>query len=277
MSGARLALRGPDGPLECTTRLPGAHNASNVAAAFAIGHSLGVPPGTVTGAVQQASAPPGRWELIDGPQPFDVLVDYAHTPDGIRRALEAVRGALDERGGGALHTVFGAVGVTERRKGLESGAWAGALSDHLILTTGSTDAARIPRLVELRRGAGAPPTDPIASDPLASDPRTDRPTDPPNDPLATVPPVTATNGSRVEVVLDRRAAIRRAIEAARPGDVVAVLGIGPLRSLGLDAAGTTWPHDDREAARDALRSASTSASASGAARPQHKVPRPQWS
>ena len=56
----------------------------------------------------------------------------------------------------------------------------------------------------------------------------------------------------MEVVLDRRAAIRRAIEAARPGDVVATLGLGALQRITLDAAGTRAPHDDRQAVREIL-------------------------
>jgi UDP-N-acetylmuramyl tripeptide synthase len=52
-------------------------------------------------------------------------------------------------------------------------------------------------------------------------------------------------------VLDRRAAIERAIRRAKPGDVVAVLGLGALGRLALDAAGTCWVHDDRKVALEA--------------------------
>lgn len=222
MREARFSLATPAGEVECATSLPGAHNASNVAAAMAVGYALGVRPESIVDAVAGVAGPPGRWKLIDGGQPFDVLVDYAHTPDGIRRTLEAVRTAIATRGGGGrLATVFGAVGLSEPDKAHESGRWACALSDHLILTTGSApDSARIPRLAELRRGASAG------------------------------------RGGSVEVVLDRRAAIERAIGLAEPGDVVAVLGLGALGRLALDAAGTLWVHSDREVALEACACAS---------------------
>ena len=215
MREAWLSLRTPDGPVRCATRIPGAHNASNTAAAFAVGHSLGMSAQTIARALADVDGPPGRWELITDSQPFDVLVDYAHTPDGIRQLLQTVRSAVSAREGARVLTVFGAVGLRDAEKARESGRLARALSDHLILTTGSAPGdPRILRLAELRRAARA--------------------------------------GGSMEVVLDRRAAIRRAIEAARPGDVVATLGLGALQRITLDAAGTRAPHDDRQAVREIL-------------------------
>jgi UDP-N-acetylmuramoyl-L-alanyl-D-glutamate--2,6-diaminopimelate ligase len=215
MRRARLSMRTPDGRLECPTRLPGAYNASNVAAAFAMGHALGLSARRVAEALARVRAPAGRWELVSGSAPFDVLVDYAHTPDGIRQLLQSVRAAVRGRNGARVRTVFGAVGLRDSEKARESARVVSMLSDQLILTTGS--APRDPRMVrldELRRAA-------------------------------------ASEGA-VEVVLARRAAIERAIGAASPGDVVAVLGLGALGRQVLDAAGSIAPHDDREAAREIL-------------------------
>lgn len=216
MREAQLRLLTPDGPLEFATRLPGAHNARNVAAAIAVAIAVGVPCSRAAGALSEVSAPAGRWSLAsreDGQ--FDVLIDYAHTPDGLRQVLEAIRCALDARGGGELHTVFGAVGLRDARKARESAGVAGALSDRLTLTTGSAPRdARVVRLQELRRAAGT--------------------------------------GAEVSIVLERRAAIESAIAAASAGDVVAVLGLGALKRMTLDAAGTVGEHDDREVARSAL-------------------------
>jgi UDP-N-acetylmuramoyl-L-alanyl-D-glutamate--2,6-diaminopimelate ligase len=215
MHEARLTLSTPAGAVECSTRLPGAYNASNTAAAFAVGYSLGLPLEKTAQALADVGGPPGRWEVITESEPFDVIVDYAHTPDGIRQLLEAVRAVVDIREGAALRTVFGAVGLRDPEKARESARLARALSDHLILTTGSAPRdPRIQRLAELREAASA--------------------------------------GGVLEVVLERRAGIERAIAAAAPGDVVVVLGLGALQRLVLDAAGTTAPNDDRQVVRETL-------------------------
>jgi UDP-N-acetylmuramoyl-L-alanyl-D-glutamate--2,6-diaminopimelate ligase len=212
---ARLRLRTPTGTVECSTRLPGRHNAANTAAAFAVGHTLGLPAEELAGALVDVAAPPGRWEVITESEPFDVVVDYGHTPDGIRQALTTARRVVDAREGATLRTVFGAVGLPDEEKTRESGRTAGELSDHLILTTGSAPRGpRLVRLAELRRAASG--------------------------------------GGEVEIVLERRAAIERAIASARPGDVIVVLGLGALQRIVLDGAGTIQPNDDRQVVREAL-------------------------
>jgi UDP-N-acetylmuramoyl-L-alanyl-D-glutamate--2,6-diaminopimelate ligase len=210
-----LTLDTPAGSFECVTRLPGLHNARNAAAAVAVGLLLDVPAAAIRRALETEGAPAGRWELMAGSQPFDVLVDYAHTPDGIRQLLQTVRSAIEGRGDALVRTVFGAVGLRDVEKAKQSGRLAGALSDQLILTTGSAPReARIPRLQELRRAA--------------------------------------LKEGRVEVILERPAAIRHAIASARPGDVVAILGLGALGRQVVDAAGTALANDDRQVVRDVL-------------------------
>ena len=182
-----------------------------------MGHSLGLPAARTAQALEGISGPPGRWEVVTEIESFDVIVDFAHNADGIRQLLETARAVVSARGG-ALRTVLGATGLREPAKARAVGGLARALSDHLILTTGT--APRDPRIVRLEELRWA-----------------------------------ATTGGGLEIVLDRRAAIERVIAAARPGDVVAVLGIGALPHLVLDAAGTTCAFDDRQAARESLRRA----------------------
>ncbi|HXQ00900.1 MAG TPA: Mur ligase family protein [Solirubrobacteraceae bacterium] len=216
MHMARQHLRTPDGAVECATRLPGRYNASNVAAAFAMGQLIGLSAPSVSQALEGAGGPPGRWERIAGPQEFDVVVDFAHNPDGIRQLLETARAVIAGRDGAALRAVFGPTGAFEAGKEREIGRLAGTLSDHLILTTGTLNYdARVVRLEELRAAASG-------------------------------------GGAAVEIELDRRAAIERAIAAARPGDVVALLGLGALERLVMDTVGTSIPFDDRQVASEAL-------------------------
>lgn len=215
IDAANMRLRGPRGEVQCPTRLPGRHNALNAAAAFAVAEAAGLPVERTLAALRDAAPPAGRWQLIDEGQPFDVVVDYAHTPDGIRQLLEAVRGAIALRERADVCTVFGPLADRDADKERESGRAAGLLSDRLIVTTGSTGGdGRMARIANVKRGAPEP--------------------------------------DRVEVVLDRKQAIARAIEGAQPGDVVVLAGLGNLRRQGLDRY-TTQPHNDGEAARDALR------------------------
>ncbi len=210
----RIAVGGA--VIEAVTRLPGAHNARNVAAALAVGHGLGLPTADVLASVSSVPAPPGRWQLLHEGQPFTVVVDYAHTPDGLRQVLSAMRTATHSVGGGAVRVVFGAVGLPDTAKAHGSAQALSELSDELVLTTGSSPRShRIARLAELRRAADG--------------------------------------GARVRVVLDRAQAIESAVAAAEPEDVVAVLGVGALRRLIVDPAGTVVAHHDVEVARAALR------------------------
>lgn len=213
---SRVRLRAGADTAEVLTRLPGEHNALNLAGAVAAAGVVGIPLSQAAAALEGAVAPPGRWEPIVEGQDFDVVVDYAHTPDGLTRSLGAARAVVEGRPGARLRAVFGAVGVPDPEKAAGCGRAVGALADHVILTTGSAPRGpRVPRMLELAR---------------AADGQAD-----------------------VELVLDRRKAIRRAVSTARPGDVVTLLGLGALGRQTLDARGTTIALDDREVAREELR------------------------
>jgi UDP-N-acetylmuramoyl-L-alanyl-D-glutamate--2,6-diaminopimelate ligase len=216
MRSARLRVNTRWGDLDVRTRLPGHHNARNTVASIAAGLSWGIGPEEIADAVAFVAPPPGRWVTIAEGQPFDVLVDYAHTPDGLDQVLRAIRSVLRARGCGRLRAVFGAVGLRDPSKARASARVLAHLSDHLILTTGS--APRDHRILRLRELARA-----------------------------------ARNAARMELVLDRPAAIARALAAAHPGDVVAVLGLGALRRQVLDATGATRSHSDADAVRACLQ------------------------
>ncbi len=215
MRAATMRVRGPRGEVAVATRLPGRHNALNAAAALAVAEAIGLPAERATAALADAPAPPGRWALVEEGQPFDVLVDYAHTPDGIEQLLRAVRGALAARPGAEICTVLGPVSAPDRARERASGRAAARHGDRVVLTTGSGGpGGQVARIAEMRRGTG--------------------------------------DADRVEVVLDRRRAIARAVRRARPGDVVVIAGLGAMRGQFLDGH-ALQPHDDGDAARDALR------------------------
>ena len=128
-------------------RLRGAFNAMNALAAFAAGRALEIPTGTIVAGLERVASVPGRLEPVDEGQPFQVLVDYAHTPDALSRALEAVREFRPKR----LLCVFGCGGDRDRGKRPLMGAAAARLADQVILTSDnprSEDPAAILREIE---------------------------------------------------------------------------------------------------------------------------------
>ena len=129
---------------------------------------------------------PGRFEAVDGGQPFHVIVDYAHTPDSLENVLRTARELAGE---GRLICVFGCGGDRDRGKRPQMGAAVAALADVAVVTSDnprSEDPEAI--IAEILAGTGDAAN--VASDP------------------------------------DRRASIHRAVALAEPGDVVVIAGKG---------------------------------------------------
>src|SRR5206468_11797314 len=168
----------------------------NMLCAAAAAWALGIQPEAIAAGLAAADPPPGRLEQIPGPG-FTVVVDYAHSPDALERALEVLRPLTT----GRLITVFGCGGDRDRGKRPLMGEVAARRSDVLLLTSDNPrteDPARI--LADVEAGihaAGMPP-------------------------LGT--PTPGTCGYVVEA--DRRRAIELAIGIARRGDGVLVAGKG---------------------------------------------------
>ena len=143
-----------------------------------------------------------------------MIVDYAHTPDGLYQVLSTAN-AIVRRRGSRLHTIFGPVGLPDQPKAAGCAAALAQFSDHIILTTGSAPrSARVLRIKEL------------------------------------LDLVRTCNG--VEIVLSRRGAIEKGIRAACSGDIVLILGIGALGRLIIDALGTTEQFNDKACAQSIL-------------------------
>ena len=112
--------------------LPGHFNVLNALGAIAAARVLGVPDATIAAALPEAGRVPGRLEPVDEGQEFAVLVDYAHTPDGLENVLRAARGLSDA---GRVLVVFGAGGDRDRGKRPLMGAVAAELADVAIVTS----------------------------------------------------------------------------------------------------------------------------------------------
>ena len=207
--GQRFNLVLPNGRAEVVTSLVGRYNISNLLAIAAVLHDAGLPAADVAQRLCQVTPPPGRMERVGGQGEPLVVVDYAHTPDALENALQALREVATTRGG-QLRVVFGCGGDRDKGKRPQMGAVAERLADHVLVTS--------------------------------DNPRSE-------DPAAIVAEIVAgMRGAPVEI--DRAAAIRQAVLAAAPADVVLLAGKGhePYQDLG----GVRLPFSDVEQAKAAL-------------------------
>ncbi len=129
--GLQVDLQTPRGPLSLATALLGRVNADNLAAVASTLLLLGHPPAAVASAVNAVRPVPGRMELFaGGPRLPQVVVDYAHTPDALERALRSLRDHCN----GELWCLFGCGGDRDRGKRPTMGAIARRWADHVVLT-----------------------------------------------------------------------------------------------------------------------------------------------
>jgi UDP-N-acetylmuramoyl-L-alanyl-D-glutamate--2,6-diaminopimelate ligase len=132
LAGSRFRVHGPEGTLELRCALPGPHNAANATAALAAARALGVDDAAAAGALAALESVPGRLEPVRTGQDFEVLIDYSHTPDSLRGALETSRELV---GDGRVLCVFGCGGNRDRGKRARMGAIASELADHVVVTS----------------------------------------------------------------------------------------------------------------------------------------------
>jgi UDP-N-acetylmuramoyl-L-alanyl-D-glutamate--2,6-diaminopimelate ligase len=211
LEGTRFRARTPIGDLDVETPLVGLFNVQNVLAALATGIALRLEAKALLRGIAALRGVPGRMERVAAGQDFAIIVDYAHTDDALRKLLETVRGLKPRR----LITVFGCGGDRDRSKRPLMGAVAARLSDVVVVTSDNPRSEPPEAIIdEILRGMNG--------------------------------------GKQAErhVIADRREAIARAIELARPGDAVVLAGKGHETYQVL--RDRTVPFDDRQVAREAL-------------------------
>ncbi len=182
-----MRLRTPRGPLELESRLRGRFNVANLTGVVAVAELLGLDHAAVARGIAGVAGVPGRFEPVESDRPFQVLVDYAHTPDSLENVLRAAR---DLAGEGRLWVVFGCGGDRDRGKRPLMGAIARALADVAVVTSDNPRTEDPEAIIaEIVAGAGA-------------------------------------GDAALSVEPDRRRAIELAVEGARAGDVVVIAGKG---------------------------------------------------
>jgi UDP-N-acetylmuramoyl-L-alanyl-D-glutamate--2,6-diaminopimelate ligase len=212
--GMSFLLETPVGAVSLTTRLTGKVNVYNLLGACAAAYARGLSLEEIRGGVAALTCVPGRFQTVDGGQPFTVVVDYAHTDDALRNltaaAREFVRGS-----GGRVITLFGCGGDRDRTKRPLMARAAGEGSDVVYLTSDN----------------------PRSEDPEAI--------------LADAVPGLDGTGARYILESDRARAIRMALEAARAGDIVLLAGKGHEKTQTLKSS--TVPFDDAQVALEELK------------------------
>jgi UDP-N-acetylmuramyl-tripeptide synthetase len=212
--GVAFTLRTPNGTERIKLRFTGLFSVYNALAACGVGLAEGISLATIKTALEGLPGVPGRFELVQEGQDFAVIVDYAHTPDGLENILRTAK----EFARGRIILVFGCGGDRDRTKRPIMGRLAVRYADLVFITS--------------------------------DNPRSE-------DPLAIIREIEA--GARAEegatgkysLVPDRQEAIREALAAARPDDVVLIAGKGheTYQIIG----DRILPFDDRQVAREFLK------------------------
>lgn len=198
--------------LELATALPGEFNVYNMTAAVAAAYLLGIPLNAIVEGVANLESIPGRFQRIEAGQPYDVIVDYAHTPDGLEKLLTAAKNITKNR----VLLVFGACGDRDKSKRPLMGEIAARLADRIYLTDEES---------------------------YNEDPKTIR------DQI--YQGIEAANGSmKTTEIADRREAIKKALSVAKKGDAVLITGMG--HEVYRIVAGERIPWNDAEVVREIL-------------------------
>jgi UDP-N-acetylmuramoyl-L-alanyl-D-glutamate--2,6-diaminopimelate ligase len=220
-AGISATLATPAGKIEINSPLLGLHNLENIMAAVGVGLALNISPEAISRGIAQLAAVPGRFQPVANRRGIHILIDYAHTDDALRHALNSLR----RMGAKRLTCVFGCGGDRDHGKRPLMGRAVGELADLAVVTS--------------------------------DNPRTEDPAAIINDiipgieGLARLAPNDCAGRRGYTVVIDRAEAIGLAINQAAPGEVVLIAGKG---HEDYQIIGQIRRHfDDAEVAAAALR------------------------
>jgi UDP-N-acetylmuramoyl-L-alanyl-D-glutamate--2,6-diaminopimelate ligase len=187
MKGLDFEARTPRGLVHVRSRLIGRPNVYNLLAAVTTCTALDLPFTAINKGLTSLEGVPGRFQVVStSTDDVVVIVDYAHTDDALRNLLETTRPLAE----GRVITVFGCGGERDRTKRPLMGAVAARLSDLVIITSDN----------------------PRGEDPMAI--------------IEEIKRGLAPSATEHLVVPDRAAAVQKAVELARPADVILLAGKG---------------------------------------------------
>lgn len=201
-------------------RLPlaGHFNVMNALPAIAVAQENNISPTQIQAGFERLTTIPGRMELIEGGQKFTVFVDYAHERQSMENILLTAKDIVKKTGGKIIVLLGAEGGGRDKAKRPAMGERAGALADYVIITN--------------------------------VDPYDDDPQEILEDIAVAAEKAGKTRGNDLFVIEDRRAGIRKALECARPGDVVFITGKGAEQSMIIKGRSVKW--DDRTVVKEEL-------------------------
>jgi len=212
----------PSGPGPLDLRLTGRFNVHNALAVVALGEAMGLDPGAIRRGLSAVDRVPGRMERVETDRPFDVIVDFAHSPAALQAVLDLLAPTATARGGGLI-AVFGSAGERDTAKRAIMGRIAGERCRLVVVTDedprGEDRLAILDQIAGGAEGAGR------------------------------------RRGEDLWLIPDRAEAIGRAFAAARPGDIVLLAGKGHERTIAGADGEQAW--DERAVAEAALAALTT--------------------
>lgn len=203
------------GNLDYEIPLTGAYNLSNTLAAISVALIIRISPSTIRRALKSFPGVKGRLEEIHNSKGLHLYVDFAHTPNALDSVLKNL--SHMKRKGKKLIVVLGSAGARDKEKRPMMGKVASSYADQIIITS--------------------------------EDPRSEDPAKIASDIIAGIPSI---QRDKVEVIIDRQAAITRAVQLAKRGDWVVSCGKGHEESMNLDGI-TETPWSDHEVIIKALK------------------------
>ncbi len=214
-NGVRFKARGSNFTVDVHSHLPGDFNISNVLAALSVGiFGLKINPDLATKGIENMQAVPGRMEQIRMGQPFQVIVDFAHTPNALENAIKTVQKITN----GRVITIFGSAGLRDRAKRRLMAEKSAQLADITIITAEDPRTEDLDSiLAEMQHAAESQG---------------------------------AILGKNLFVVPDRGNAIELGVQMAKVEDLVIACGKGHEQSMCFGEIEYLW--DDRTAMRAAL-------------------------
>lgn len=188
-NGTAFSIVGSFGTMDLKLKITGLFNVYNVLSAVGAALAEGINPAMIKNALEKFQSVPGRFELVNAGQDFSVIVDYAHTPDGLENILQTAQQIARKR----IIVVFGCGGDRDRTKRPIMGKLA-AVYGNIVIATSDNPRSEDPEfiLAEIETGIKEG----------------------------------LTPGKVYEKITDRRQAIARAVELASTDDIVIIAGKG---------------------------------------------------
>lgn len=174
-------------PEKIKLNLTGKFNVYNALAAFGVGHLLQFDFEIIKNGLEKVGGVAGRFELVKEGQNFTLIVDYAHTPDGMQNVLKTIKGLPCEK----IIVVFGCGGDRDKKKRPLMGEIVAEFGDYFIITTDNPRSESPKKIIkDIEKG------------------------------------IKDTKKERYKVIVDRKEAIDHAVKIAQKDDVVVIFGKG---------------------------------------------------